>query len=191
MRNRLPASTFAGPDRSYPIPDASHARNALARASENASPALAARIRAIVHRRFPGIDQKFDQGGIVRGQGAPVSSSGAGTLLPGAQMTDGPNPGQFNVIGPVVRPIAVQGPGGAPGQSMGLPAQADPELAAQRAQQAAWFTAHPQYAQYSHGYSRGGVIPGYQGFQGRAIPTPRVPRYSGAQKGYRERMAMV
>lgn len=33
-RNALPASTFAGPDRSYPIPDASHARNALARASQ-------------------------------------------------------------------------------------------------------------------------------------------------------------
>lgn len=33
-RNKLPASTFAGPDRSYPIPDAGHAKNAKARASE-------------------------------------------------------------------------------------------------------------------------------------------------------------
>ena len=32
-RNSLPTSEFAGPDRSYPIQDASHARNALARAS--------------------------------------------------------------------------------------------------------------------------------------------------------------
>lgn len=56
-RNALPASTFAGPDRSYPIPDASHARNALARASQNASPALKAKIRAKVHRKFPGIKQ--------------------------------------------------------------------------------------------------------------------------------------
>lgn len=33
-RNALGASQFAGPGRSYPIPDASHARNAKARASE-------------------------------------------------------------------------------------------------------------------------------------------------------------
>jgi hypothetical protein len=33
-RNALPASSFAGPDRSYPIPDASHAANAKARASQ-------------------------------------------------------------------------------------------------------------------------------------------------------------
>lgn len=33
-RNALPKSDFAGPDRSYPVPDASHARNAKARASQ-------------------------------------------------------------------------------------------------------------------------------------------------------------
>jgi len=33
-RNSLPASSFAGPDRSYPVQDKSHARNAKARASE-------------------------------------------------------------------------------------------------------------------------------------------------------------
>ena len=33
-RKALPKSVFAGPDRSYPIPDKSHARNALARASQ-------------------------------------------------------------------------------------------------------------------------------------------------------------
>lgn len=33
-RNALPASEFAGPDRSYPVPDKSHARNAKARASQ-------------------------------------------------------------------------------------------------------------------------------------------------------------
>ena len=56
-RNALPAKTFAGPDRSYPIPDASHARNALARASQHAGPALKAKIRAKVHAKFPGIKQ--------------------------------------------------------------------------------------------------------------------------------------
>lgn len=33
-RNNLPKSKFAGPDRSYPIPDASHAANAKARATQ-------------------------------------------------------------------------------------------------------------------------------------------------------------
>ena len=33
-RNKLPDSAFAGPDRSYPVNDKSHARNAKARASE-------------------------------------------------------------------------------------------------------------------------------------------------------------
>jgi hypothetical protein len=33
-RNALPASSFAGPDRSYPVPDASHAANAKARATQ-------------------------------------------------------------------------------------------------------------------------------------------------------------
>ena len=56
-RNKLPASTFAGPDRSYPINDMSHARNALARASQHASPELKAHIRAKVHKKFPGIKQ--------------------------------------------------------------------------------------------------------------------------------------
>lgn len=34
QRNKLPAHEFAGPERSYPIPDKSHARNALARVSQ-------------------------------------------------------------------------------------------------------------------------------------------------------------
>jgi hypothetical protein len=33
-RKKLPASDFAGPDRSYPVNDKSHARNAKARASQ-------------------------------------------------------------------------------------------------------------------------------------------------------------
>ena len=33
-RKALPASKFAGPNRSYPVPDKSHAANAKARASE-------------------------------------------------------------------------------------------------------------------------------------------------------------
>jgi hypothetical protein len=54
-RNQLPSSVFAGPDRSYPLSDQSHARNALARASQHASPELQAKIKAKVRRRFPSI----------------------------------------------------------------------------------------------------------------------------------------
>ena len=36
-RDKLPASKFAGPDRSYPVPDKPHARNAKARASQAAN----------------------------------------------------------------------------------------------------------------------------------------------------------
>jgi hypothetical protein len=45
-RNALPAKDFAGPDRSYPVNDKAHARNAKARASQNASPALKAKVDA-------------------------------------------------------------------------------------------------------------------------------------------------
>ena len=54
-RNKLPGKSFAGPDRSYPIEDEAHARNALARASQNASPEEEAKIRAKVHKKFPAI----------------------------------------------------------------------------------------------------------------------------------------
>ena len=55
-RNALPTSTFAVPGRrAYPIPDASHARNALARVSQHGSSAEKAAVRAKVHRKFPGI----------------------------------------------------------------------------------------------------------------------------------------
>jgi hypothetical protein len=54
-RNAIPTKEFAGPDRSYPIENESHARNALARSSGKA---IAPRIRAAVHSKYPGIEQK-------------------------------------------------------------------------------------------------------------------------------------
>lgn len=54
-RNALATSSFAGPDRSYPINDANHARNALSRVSQFGSPALKAKVRAAVKRKYPGI----------------------------------------------------------------------------------------------------------------------------------------
>lgn len=53
-RNRLPDSAFAGPNRSFPVEDKSHARNALARASQF-HPELKAKIRAKVAKKFPDI----------------------------------------------------------------------------------------------------------------------------------------
>lgn len=54
-RKKIPTKEFAGPDRSYPIQDKSHARNALARVSGKP---IEARVRAAVHRKYPGIGQK-------------------------------------------------------------------------------------------------------------------------------------
>lgn len=51
-RNALPTASFAGPARTFPIPDVNHARNALARAHFAPDPAA---IRAKVHHRFPQI----------------------------------------------------------------------------------------------------------------------------------------
>lgn len=57
-RKAIPSRDFAGPDRSYPIEDKSHARNALSRVSQNGSPALKAKVRAAVHRKYPSIGEK-------------------------------------------------------------------------------------------------------------------------------------
>jgi hypothetical protein len=55
-RNRLPAKDFAGPDRSFPIEDASHARAALSRAAHKGG-AVESKVRAAVHRKFPTIGE--------------------------------------------------------------------------------------------------------------------------------------
>ncbi len=54
-RKKISGKNFAGPDRSYPIEDASHARNALARVSQHGSPELKAKVRAKVHAKYPDI----------------------------------------------------------------------------------------------------------------------------------------
>lgn len=66
QRKKLPTSDFANKPKaktaagkaaggSYPIPDASHARNALSRVSQHGTPAEKARVRAAVHRKYPTI----------------------------------------------------------------------------------------------------------------------------------------
>lgn len=46
QRNALPASDFAGPNRTYPVNDAAHAKNAKSRVAANGSPALQAKVDA-------------------------------------------------------------------------------------------------------------------------------------------------
>lgn len=58
-RKKIPTSKFAGPDRSYPVPDKSHAANAKARATQmveagKLSPAMASRIRAKANKVLGG-----------------------------------------------------------------------------------------------------------------------------------------
>lgn len=54
-RNSLSASTFVFPKtRKFPIPDPSHARNALSRAAAKGG-ATESKVRAAVHRKYPGI----------------------------------------------------------------------------------------------------------------------------------------
>jgi hypothetical protein len=54
-RNKIAGSNFALPGRRYPVEDASHARNALARVAQHGSPEEKAKVRAKVHAKFPGI----------------------------------------------------------------------------------------------------------------------------------------
>jgi hypothetical protein len=60
-RKNLPKKSFALPSKreggkgGYPISDASHARNALARVSQFGSSSEKATVRAKVHAKFPGI----------------------------------------------------------------------------------------------------------------------------------------
>jgi hypothetical protein len=58
-RKKLSKKTFALPGkRKYPIPDKAHARNALARVSQNGTPAEQKKVKAAVKKRFPGIGKK-------------------------------------------------------------------------------------------------------------------------------------
>ena len=53
-REKLPSSAFCGPNRTYPVPDAAHVRNALARLSQfgrRLKPAVRATILACIKRR--------------------------------------------------------------------------------------------------------------------------------------------
>jgi len=54
-RAHIKPANFALPGGRYPINDKVHARNALARVAQHGTPAEQAKVRAAVHRKFPGI----------------------------------------------------------------------------------------------------------------------------------------
>lgn len=57
-RKALGTGSFAVPGkRKYPIHDAAHARNALARVSQHGTPAEKAQVRSAVKRRYPSMGQ--------------------------------------------------------------------------------------------------------------------------------------
>lgn len=82
-RKKLPSSDFALPGKgegasgkgagSYPIPDAGHARNALARVSQHGSPEEKTRVRAKVRAKFPGVAQKGKKTKSASAGGGPKS----------------------------------------------------------------------------------------------------------------------
>ncbi|RKS72627.1 hypothetical protein CLV35_2874 [Motilibacter peucedani] len=58
-KKKLSKKSFALPGkRKYPIPDKSHARNALARVAQNGTPEEQKKVRAAVKKRFPSIGKK-------------------------------------------------------------------------------------------------------------------------------------
>jgi hypothetical protein len=57
-RHALPKKDFALSGERYPINDASHARNALARVSQHGTPEEKAKVRSKVASKYPGIEQK-------------------------------------------------------------------------------------------------------------------------------------
>lgn len=66
-RNALPDSAFALPGRRYPIHTENHAKDALARISQNGSPAEIATVRAKVRARYPNMEVEGRTFGQIKG----------------------------------------------------------------------------------------------------------------------------
>lgn len=105
-RNHIAPHNFALPGGRYPIHDESHARNALARVSQYGTPEEKSKVRAAVHKKYPGIaEKKMAKGGKVKGYDdggdvqAPViavddpTKYGSGSLAPSKMEGSGFAPG--------------------------------------------------------------------------------------------------
>lgn len=60
-RKHIAPKNFALPGGRYPIEDKNHARNALARVSQNGSPEEKAKVRAKVHAKYPSIGREVEK----------------------------------------------------------------------------------------------------------------------------------
>jgi len=59
QRNKLRKSQFALPSqRKYPINDKAHAKNALARAAQHATPSQERRIKTAVYKKYPSLKNR-------------------------------------------------------------------------------------------------------------------------------------
>jgi len=67
-RKHIAPHNFALPNGRYPIHDEAHARNALARVSQNGTPEEKSKVRAAVHKKYPNIGKKMASGGEVKQQ---------------------------------------------------------------------------------------------------------------------------
>lgn len=62
QRKALPDSDYAIPSkRKYPIPDESHARNALARVAAYGTPGEKSQVYAAVRKRYPGLWKRHEE----------------------------------------------------------------------------------------------------------------------------------
>lgn len=88
-RKHIAPHNFALPGGRYPIHDIAHARNALARVSQNGTPAEKAKVKSAVHKKYPSLaGKKMDEGGDVGfdpvddNDSSPASSTGGEPTLP-------------------------------------------------------------------------------------------------------------
>jgi hypothetical protein len=78
-RKKLKTKQFALPGGRYPIHDAAHARNALARISQYGSPAEQKKVRAAVAKKYPDIGSGQDSG--ILGHGISGGHAGHGRSI--------------------------------------------------------------------------------------------------------------
>ena len=73
-RKHIAPHNFALPGGRYPIHDINHARNALARVSQNGTPEEKAKVKAAVHKKYPSLagDKKMACGGMAMADGGEV-----------------------------------------------------------------------------------------------------------------------
>jgi hypothetical protein len=107
-RKHIAPHNFALPNGRYPIHDINHARNALARVSQNGTPEEKAKVRAAVHSKYPSIKSEcgggymaaggmvaqpknYAMGGGVTGQSTSGPQSYVGNWLNSSVNSSGPN----------------------------------------------------------------------------------------------------